>query len=116
MRAGRLRHRITIKRNTADVDTPNDDGEVVETLTSQHKKIPAEVLEVSGGEMVRGGLQIQPTTTHLVKIRHRSGLEHRDVIEWLLASGNRTMGVTRIHDPDGRRRELLIEAEEERTS
>jgi len=107
MRAGRLRHRITIEADEADPEQPADDGTVTPDWQPIHTNRPAEVLAVSGGEILRGGIQVAATTSHTIRIRYVAGISPEARILW----NGLTLGVTHVHDVDGRTRELLIEAE-----
>lgn len=106
MRAGQLRHRITIEANTADLEVPSDDGTVTPTWFALHINRPAEVLAVSGGETLRGGVQLAATTSHTIRLRYVSGISPEMRVAW----NGLTLGITHVRDLDGRQRELLIEA------
>ena len=111
MQAGKLRHRIDISSNDADPNEPDEDtGQVLPDWNVLHSGVPAEVMEIGGGEPIRGDVQVQATTTHLVRIRYRSGISEEMQITWL----GRTLGITLVRDADGRRRELWLECEEEK--
>lgn len=106
MQAGKLRHRITIQQNTANLEEPAADGTVTKTWSALHTNRPAEVLAVSGGETLRGGVQLAATTSHTIRTRYVSGISPEMRITW----NGLTLGITHVRDLDGRRRELLIEA------
>ena len=63
---GRLRQRVNIETPT----TPTN-GEVAPTFSNLATGVPAEVLETSGGEYVRGR-QIEAGISAVVTIRYRS--------------------------------------------
>jgi len=105
MQAGKLRHRITVQANTANRETPAADGTVTAAWSAIHTGRPAEVLAVSGGETLRGGIQLAATTNHTVRVRYAADISPETRILW----NGLTLGITHVHDVDGRRRELLIE-------
>lgn len=107
MRAGKLRHRITIEHDTADPEAPASNGTVTPNWAALHTNISAEVLQVAGGEQLRGGVQTQATTTHVVRLRYRAGISPKMRVVW----GSITLGITRVWDVDGRTRETAIECE-----
>lgn len=106
MRAGSLRHRVTLQSRTRAAAS---DGELIATWSAALSNEPAEVIETSGGETLRG-LQVDANATHLVRTRFRPtaiGDEtHRFV--W----GSRTLNVINVRDIDGRRRELWWQCRE----
>jgi head-tail adaptor len=106
MQAGKLRHRITIQHDTADPETPGLDGTVTPSWAALHANLPAEVLAVAGGETVHGGVQVQATTTHTIRIRYLANISPEMRIAW----GSLTLHISHVRDFDGRRRELFIEA------
>ncbi len=109
MQAGRLRHQVTIQQSTP---SQNSDGEQVDSWAASLTKEPAEVIEVAGGETVRG-IQIEATATHLVRIRFRSSIADGSAEQmrmlWVDRS-NRVLGIVYCRDVDGRRRELWLQA------
>jgi head-tail adaptor len=107
MRAGQLRHRITVQQNTANAETPAADGTVTAVWAALYANISAEVIQVAGGEVLRGGIQVQATTTHAIRLRYRGDISPEMRIVW----GALTLHVTRVWDADGRTRETLLEAE-----
>lgn len=104
MRAGTLRHRITIQSATEAADAA---GQLIRTWSAWLEHEPAEVLETAGAETVRG-LQVSANATHLVRIRYRADVTETKRIVW----GTRTLGIVNVRDVDGRRRELWISCEE----
>lgn len=111
MRAGKLRHRIEFQQNQADPDNPDEDtGQVLPDWTTLYANVPAEVMEVAGGEVIRGGIQVQATTTHVIRCRYRSDISEEIRVLWK----GRTLGITLARDRDGRQRELWIESKEEK--
>jgi len=100
MRAGQLRHRITIQQDTGSEDAA---GQVVESWAAWLSNEPAEVIETGGAERVFGQ-QVDATATHVVRIRYREGVTEQMRIVW----GGRLLGISNARDRDGRRRELWI--------
>lgn len=106
MQAGKLRHRITIQHDTANPETPGLDGTVTPVWTALHTNLPAEVLAVAGGETLRNGVQVQATTTHVIRLRYLANISPEMRIAW----GSLTLHISHVRDLDGRRRELFVEA------
>ena len=82
MRAGILRHRVTIQQM---VETSDGHHGLDETATTVAARIPAYVQPLAGRALERAQ-QIDPRTTHQVDLRHRTGL----------ATGQAVI----FHDPD----------------
>lgn len=103
LRTGKLRHSVTLQTNTP---TQDDNGQLNESWGNTQTGIAAEVLAVSGGESVRGR-QVAATTTHLVTIHYRSGVNPKQRFAW----GSLILNITRAEDPDGTRRMLECQCE-----
>lgn len=95
---GRLRQRISIESAT----TPTT-GETTPSFTTYAANVPAEVIETSGGEYIRGR-QVEAGIVAMVTIRYRSGLDPTMRIKY----GTRYLNIGSIIDPTGYRSELLI--------
>lgn len=99
MRAGTLRHRVTIQQAT---ETQNSYGEIVQTWTT--------VATVWGAIEARGmresftASQQFATADHVITIRHRSDVTPK----MRLVYGSRTFDIEGAVDPDGRKRELRL--------
>jgi len=72
MRAGKLRHRITIQRPVYDQDQVT--GEVTITWMDAWTKVPAEVVPASVSQFVAAAAPQHKLTARIV-IRYRAGLE-----------------------------------------
>lgn len=70
MRAGALRHRITIQTASTIAD---DYGDVVDGYVDLYADIPAEVLPMNGAQRERLGVT-ENDVTHKVTIRYRTGI------------------------------------------
>lgn len=120
MRAGRLRHRITVYRDTAPVKVNGvlvtGEPEVV------RGSLPAEVLTAIEGRVQRlfaierlHASSTQALPTHVVTIRAPRGwaLRHTDRVVWHDGhNGDRLLQVLGVVDPDGRDRERVFAAME----
>lgn len=106
MRAGSLRHRITIQTPTATQDAA---GQPVLTWSTfgGTTQIPAKVESVTGGERIRGK-QVAAEATIVFTIRCISGV----TTQMRVLYDSRTLGIVRVSDPYGDRRELRIECKE----
>ena len=82
MRAGVLRHRVTITRM---VETSDGHHGLDETAATVAARVPACVMPLSGRALERAQ-QIDPRTTHQVDLRHRTGLATGQAVTY--------------HDPD----------------
>ena len=106
MRAGRLRHRITIQQKSSTVDAA---GQEVDTWEDLVARLPARVMYVRGGESPRG-LQVEATTTHVIETRPcKQAIDSCMRAVWC----GRIFNITSAGDPEGDGRRLLIESIEE---
>lgn len=82
MRAGRLRHRVTIEELVVTLDS---DGDQVEAWQAIGPALPAEIAPLSGRELIAAQAVNSVVTTRIV-VRHRPGLKasmrvvHRDTV------------------------------------
>ena len=104
LRAGKLRHSITLQTNTPAQNAST--GDITDSWATTQTGIAAEVRAVAGGETVRGR-QMAATTSHLVTIHYRTGVNPKQRFVW----GSLTLYITRAEDPDGTRRELECQCE-----
>lgn len=100
MRAGQLRHRITILTPSGEV---RDSYGGVTPQWSELAKPWAEIIPVSARELevARG---YSPTVSHQIRIRYRTDINSRCTISY----ATRSFSINGVVDPDGRRRELLM--------
>lgn len=103
MRAGQLRHRIKIERDAGT----DSNGYHVEDWQTLVDRLPAERMQTGGGEVIRGGIQVQASTTHVYRIRYRTDVTSK----MRIIDGSQTINITVVRDPWGTNRELLIEGE-----
>ena len=103
MRAGSLRHRITIEERD---NTANAAGQRLGTWTTFATRWAS--IEPAGGSEAISNDQIKATTTHRIRCRHVAGLtnQHRVVF------GARTFDVRSVRNLDERRKEIEIDAVE----
>lgn len=100
MRAGKLRHRITIQKK-GPVTRSASNQEVfswVDVLT-----VRAEARPASGRELLRSGAQLADATT-VFSIRYRKGLTPAMRVLW----GDHVLDLKQVIDVDGRGRELEL--------
>lgn len=71
MRAGRLRHRVTIEELVVTLDS---DGDQVEAWQAIAPPLPAEIAPLSGRELIASQAVASEITTRIV-MRHRPGLK-----------------------------------------
>lgn len=94
MRAGQLRHRVTVQQPDTTAASGFSD---VDTVSADLMFQPAasDAMDAGGPSAVGA---------HRVRIRYRSDVR----ADWRLTEGDRTYQVVGYGDPDGRRRELLL--------
>ena len=97
VRSGKLRHRMTVKRDTssAGADQPNYETHL--------ENVPCNVVETKGMEKHRGK-QLEATTTHAIEIRFTTAIRETDIIEY----NGQTLNIESILNRMGRRRKLDI--------
>lgn len=108
------RHIVTVERGTQSANATTNEPEttwaaitVSPGVTAEN--IPCYIETVTGGE-VRRGMQMSPTTTHLVKMAHPNGaftIDPRDRLNWVVNS--LMLNVISAVDADGMLRELTIQ-------
>ncbi len=92
-RAGNYRHWITIKKS---VTTQDNYGQPIKGWTARHANVQARVMDVGGGEIIRGQ-QIEAHITTVVETRFLAGVKATDSI----AYGTRTLNIDKVLNPDG---------------
>lgn len=102
---GQFRHIVILERNTPAADTATN--QPVESWATATADIPCHIETVSGGE-IRRGMQMQATTTHLVRMHHPNGAFTVDEKDRLDHSGVKLNVVSAI-DRDGMLSELFIQ-------
>ncbi len=100
MRAGLLRHRLTLEKPTEAVGAW---GDGTPTYTTQ-ATVWGQVEGITG--LDRGGIVAE--AEYRVRTRYRSDVDPR----WRIGWGTRKLGILSAVDPDGRTRELLVFARE----
>lgn len=106
MKAGNLRHRVTIQRSTDALDATTQ--EITQTWTTL-ATVWAEVLDMSGSERFRAA-QVQPGATVTVRIRYRDDVTSKMRIR----HGSRYLNIESVIDMEGRNRERLLICSEQR--
>lgn len=102
--AGQLSNRITIEEAA---DAKDAAYQTIRTWSTRANNLPAKVESVTGGETIRGR-QVSASATILFTIRYMAGLTSKMRVKF----GSRTLGIVRVSDPYGDRRELRIECKE----
>lgn len=103
MRAGDMRDRVTLRRWTPT----NDPGWGQQPGWSDVEEFWASVTPVAATErFTQAG--VQSVMSHRIVCRYRTDLTSKD----RLVYRGRVLDIVGLHDPDGRKRELLIEAKE----
>lgn len=104
MRAGSLRHRITLQVPTR---ARNSSGGMTDTWSTVDTDVAANVRDVVGSNLYTAMAE-KTSVTSEVRIRWR-----RDVsAPWRVIFGLRTLEVVFPQDPDGRQREIVLYCKE----
>lgn len=99
MRAGRLRHRVTLQRLERERDEVGEERDLwVDVAT-----VPGEYLELRGSEFLRAR-EIHHDVVAQVRIRYRSDVEP----EWRLVFRDRPYRIEHVIDLAGKQRELEL--------
>lgn len=107
MRAGRLRHQVTIRRAT---ETENGKGGYA-TAWDDVATVSAEVTGLDGRESVMDQV-LQGISVYRVRIRWRGDILASDQLRSAGACfGGRDVNIRSVVDPDGRREQLVIIAD-----
>jgi SPP1 family predicted phage head-tail adaptor len=99
--AGRLRERITIQ---SAIEAADGTGQLIRTWATLASVIPAEVINVAGGEMIRGR-QVHADAKYMITVRYRSDITTLMRVSW----NSLTLPIVAVGDPYGDRRDLRIE-------
>ena len=94
MRAGQLRHLVTIESRSA---TPDTYGEPAQTWSTLHANQPASIEPLSGRELI-AAQAVQSDVTHRVRMRYVAGVETKHRI----AFGSRVFDIRAIRNIDER--------------
>lgn len=109
MRAGTLRHSVTVQRPA--LPTNNGGTPVPSAATVLYALVPAEVQSANAREMERVfGAQVQSTASHIVRMRYLA-LRLTDEIVWHDGDTDRTLRISGRHE-DAQKRELTLAVQE----
>lgn len=100
---GRMRHRVTLcQQTTASDGMGGQSNDWVELFTTwSHVK----TMRVSEAQLAG---QIEDRVTHRVTIRHRDGITSAMTLKW----ENLSLNIIGVINPDGHKRELVLECRE----
>lgn len=105
MRAGQMRHRISIQRRT---DTKDGYGEGKPTWSNLYSRIPARVRDDSQREFTQA-LQVQSAKTIHVTIRDpRQTITEMDRVVWHARGGDRILDIKAVLAGENDGRELTL--------
>lgn len=105
MRAGKLRHQITINTVTT---TQNEHGEDVPTPVA-FATVWADVHQLNGTELWRAQ-QVNSVATHRVMLRYLPGVTP----EMSILHQGRTLNILDVNDVDGRHKEIDLTCKEKK--
>jgi SPP1 family predicted phage head-tail adaptor len=94
MRAGQLRHLVTIEQRAT---TPDTYGEPAQTWTTLQADQPASIEPLSGRELINAQA-VQSDVTHRVRMRYVAGIETKHRIVF----GTRVLDIRAIRNVDER--------------
>jgi SPP1 family predicted phage head-tail adaptor len=100
MRAGQLRHLVTVQSRST---TPDTYGEPAQTWSSLYADQPASIEPLSGRELLNAQA-IQSDVTHRLRMRYVSGVETKHRILF----GSRVFDIRAVRNVDERGIELEI--------
>ncbi len=106
MMTGAFRQRVDIIGPGGQRDAAT--GQVVGAPTPKLKGVPCSIETVTGGE-VRRGQQMQAETTKLVTMRFIDAPLAPTTDDKLTVHGGGEINILAAYDPDGRRRELIVQ-------
>lgn len=107
MRAGILRHRVSIEAYGTALDSW---GQPVEAWAAILTNLPAEVRDIRGREFWSGGQTPAGEVTTRVRIRYRDDVDLTRQMR--VVHQGRVLPVETILDPDGKRTELHLMCQE----
>lgn len=109
LEAGQLHQKVVVESPT---ETADSNGQKLRTWSELIPSRFASVVAVSGGEKFWSGLQVQVESRLLVRLW--SDDDSRQVTTNMrIVWQGRKYGITRVYDPDNRRRELAIECRDQ---
>lgn len=107
MRAGTLRHRVTLQTVT---ETRDADGGVSESWTDTATLWAA--VEPLRGREYFSAKALQAEVTTRIRLRYRAGVVPKQRVTWLDGSTTHTYDILEVIEPDTRRRELVLMCKE----
>ena len=104
MRAGKLRHRVQVQSDTVTIDAAGGHSHAFSTVATRWASIEPQ----GGREFIEAG-RVDADVTHIVKMRHYSGLtpQHR------LMYGSRVLNIANVVNMDERNRETVVMCRED---
>lgn len=107
MRAGTLRHQVTLQTVT---ETRDADGGVVETWADTATLWAA--VEPLRGREYFSAKALQAEVTTRIRLRYRAAVVPKQRVTWVDGSTTHTYDVLEVIEPDTRRRELALMCKE----
>lgn len=105
MRAGRLRHRITLQQQDPDPPAQSADGGRIDAWLTAADLVPAEVRQLRGREFEGQGQALAEVTTR-IRIRNHPSLAIAP--DWRVLHGSTVYDIVHVIDVDGRGRDLEL--------
>lgn len=107
--AGQMHQKISVERC---LENRNADGQVIRTWIELVPSRLACVMPVGGTERFWSGLQVQTESRILIRLWFDS-LSEQITETMRVVWGGKRFGITRVYDPENRRRELAIECRDQ---
>lgn len=110
MRAGQLRHRVTIQKLGTRIDDGTGGGSIPFTDVAE---VYASIDPLSGNELLRAE-QFEASLTHRIRTRYVAGVHpsYRVLYVDEYADSTRVFDIKQVIDPEERHRELELMCEE----
>ena len=110
MRAGELRHRVTLQNPT---DVQDGEGGFTQTWSTFASRIPAQVLPATVRNLERVvASSVQAHASHLVKIRYRPHVSTKTRVIWHDLGSDCTLSATGVSDTHAAHIGLVLTCDE----
>ena len=107
MRAGELRHRLTLQ---APVETRSANGDFVPSWQTV-ATVWAGIKSIRGQEFWAGA-QVYAEASHEIRLRYRTDVRPHWRLAWDERTGTRYLDILGVLDPDGKRSDLVLPCRE----
>lgn len=106
---GKRKWKVDIETST---ETPDDHGQRIKSWVNHVASVPAEVLSVSGGEVIRG-IQVDANANHLVKCQFIASVTTEMRVKWTPdGATDQYLNIVAKTDKTGERMEMVLHCKE----